>query len=72
MATGRGDAFGSSHSAALIHDITHSAMAGTARSQSAGAPASFMEQFYGHFGALSAASTGSTVVMEALVTATTT
>ena len=67
LATGCGDAFGSAHSADLIHDITPSATAGAAGSQrAAGAPASFMEQLDGHLGALSAAATGSTVVMEAL------
>ena len=36
-----------------------------------GAPASFMEKFYSHFGSLSATSTKSTVVMESLAAATT-
>ena len=71
LATGRSEAFGSAHSAALIHNITPSTTAGTLGSHIAGAPASFMDQFDGHFGALSAATTGSTVVMEALATATT-
>ena len=47
-------------------------MTGTPVRHIAVAPASFMEHFYCHFGALSAADTGSTVVMEALATATTT
>ena len=47
-------------------------MAGTAGSQGAGTPDSFMELFYGHFGDLSATATGSTSVMEALVMANTT
>ena len=72
MATGRGDAFGYVDSDILSHGITPSAMAGTAGSQGEGSPVSFMEHFDGHFGAQSAASTGSTVVMESLVTATTT
>ena len=63
LATGRGDAFGFAHSNIFIHGITPSATAVTARSQVEGAPASFMEQFDDHFGALSAAATGSTVVM---------
>ena len=67
--TGRSNAFVSAHSAILIHGITPSATAGTSGSQGDGAPASFMEQFDGHSGALSAAATGSTAVMEALATA---
>ena len=69
---GRSDAFGSAHSTILIHGITPSVMAGMSGSQGKGAPASFMEQFDGHFGALSAAATGSTFVMGVLATATTT
>ena len=71
LATGRGDAFGSAHSAILIHGITTSDTVGTAKCQGEGAPASCMEQFDGHFGALSATDTRSTVVMEALATVTT-
>ena len=70
LATGRGNAFGTTHSATLIHGITPSATAGTAGSQVAGAPASFMDQLNGHFGALSTAANGSTVAMKALATAT--
>ena len=70
LATGRGDAFGSAHSAILIHGITPSATAGTAGTQVEGAPVSFMDHFESHFSALSAAATGSTAVMEALATAT--
>ena len=69
---GCSDAFGSAHSATLVHDITSSAMAGTPRIHIAGAPDSFMEKFDEHFGSLSAAATKSTVVMEALVSAITT
>ena len=69
---GHSNAFGSAHSAALVHNITPSSMMGTPGSQSAGAPASFVEKFYGHFGAPSVVATVSTVMMEALVTATTT
>ena len=70
--TGCGNAFGSTHFAILIHGITPSATAETDRSQGEGTPASFMEQFDGHFGALSVAVTGIIVVMEALAMATTT
>ena len=69
---GRSNAFGSLHSAALIHNITPSTTAGTPGSHIVGAPASFIKQFDGHFGDLSTKATGSTVVMEALATATTT
>ena len=71
LATVRSDTFGSAHSAILIHSITSSATAVRAGSQGEGAPASFMEKFDGHIGALSAAATKSTVVMEALSTAAT-
>ena len=63
IATGRGDVFGSTHSATLIHSITPYTTAGKSESQGAGAPASFMDHFDSHYGALSAAATGSTVVM---------
>ena len=43
LATGRSDAFGSEHSASLVHDITPSATARTPGSKIAGTPASFME-----------------------------
>ena len=55
LVTDRGDAFGSAHSATLIHNITPSATAVKPGSKSVGTPASFMEQFYGPFEALSAA-----------------
>ena len=72
MATGRSNAFGYAHSAALVHNITPSATVVTLGSHIAGAPAYFMDQFDGNFGALSAAATGITVVMDALATSTTT
>ena len=55
LVTGCSDAFGSAHSATLIHNITPSATAVKPGSKSVGTPASFMEQFYGPFEALSAA-----------------
>ena len=66
LATDRSDAFGSAHSATLVHDISPPTASGPQESHISGAPASFTEQFYGHFGALSDAATGSTVVMESL------
>ena len=63
LATVRSDTFGSAHSAILVHSITPSVTEVTAGSQVKGAHASFMEQFDGQFGALSAAATRSTVVM---------
>ena len=71
LATGRGNAFGSAHFAILIHGITTSATVGTSGRRGEVAPASFMEQFDGHFGALSTAATRSTVMMETMATATT-
>ena len=68
----RSDAFGSAHSADLVHDITPSTTTGTPGIHIVGAPASFTDQCDGHFSTLSAAATGSTVVMEALAMATTT
>ena len=65
-------AFGSAHSAALFQDISPPTKMGPLGSHIAGALASFMEHFDGHFGALSASASGSTVVMESLAAATTT
>ena len=72
MGTGCSYAFGYAHSSALVHDITPYATAGTPGIQIASAPDSFMEQFDGHFGALSATATGITIMMEALAMDTTT
>ena len=54
---GRSNAFGSVHSTIIIHGITPSATGGTAGIQGEGAPASFMDQFDGHFGDLSSTAT---------------
>ena len=71
LAMGHSDAFSSAHSAALVHNISPPTTAGPQGSHTEVAPASFMEQFDGHFGALSAAATSSTVVMESLAASTT-
>ena len=72
LATGRSDIFGSTHSSALVHDISPPTTSGTPGSHISGAPASFRDQFDGHFSALSAAANGITAVMESLAAATTT
>ena len=50
LATVCRNAFGSVHPAALVHDISLTTM--EPGSHIAGAPASFMDQFYGNFGSL--------------------
>ena len=69
LATSRGGAFGSAHSAIIIHGIIPSDTAETDGIQGKDPLASFMEQFDGHFGALSNAANGSTIAIGALTTA---
>ena len=70
VVTGQGDVFGTASSAVQTHGTAPSSMVVTTGRQ--GAPASFMENFDGHFGALNAAATGSNTVIKQLAAMTTT